>query len=185
MKFATRDDELALWASWRDASVRPGVDRGLRALYAELDAAIAAKGPTCWSSGKCCKFDEFGHRLYVTGLEIAWFLGQVVRGTPEEEAPPGDANGLRLPQFAELSTPLPGGACPYQIDGLCSTHTVRPLGCRIFFCQQGTEAWQQDLYEAFLKRLQALHDEHGLAYRYMDWIAGLSQAGQAALTDGG
>jgi len=161
--------------------VLPAVDVGLRDLYAELDAAIAAKGPTCWSSGKCCKFDEFGHRLYVTGLEIAWFMRQVGEAKAEAGNDVTESR-IRLPQFAELSMPRPGGACAYQIDGLCSTHTVRPLGCRIFFCQQGTEAWQQDLYEAFLKRLQNLHDQHGLEYRYMDWIAGLSQAAQAIPT---
>ncbi len=183
MSAATREDEAGLWASWRDASAVAAIDAALRELYAELDAAITAKGPTCWSSGKCCKFDDFGHRLYVTGLEIAWFLGQVGR-VQVQGASDAKGGGLRLPQLAELSTPLLGGACPYQLDGLCSTHTIRPLGCRIFFCQQGTEAWQQDLYEAFLKRLQTLHDQHGLEYRYMDWIAGLSQAAPLIPTDG-
>lgn len=161
----------AVWTAWQHAAAQPGVDTALRHLYAEVDAAVAAKGPTCWTSGKCCKFDEFGHRLYVTGLEIAWFLGQVEAGSADDEsasAPPG----IRLPQFAEHA-----GACPYQINGLCSTHTVRPLGCRIFFCQRGTEAWQQDLYETFLTRLRELHETHGLEYRYMDWIAGLDAAG--------
>lgn len=170
-----------MWASWRDASVVPGINGALRDLYAELDAAIVAKGPMCWSSGKCCKFDDFGHRLYVTGLEIAWFLGQVGSAGPQGGSLKSEARnaetdrGLRLPQLAEHP-----GACPYQTNGLCSTHTIRPLGCRVFFCQQGTEAWQQDLYEAFLKRLQTLHDEHGLEYRYMDWIAGLNEAEQAS-----
>lgn len=182
MAQTTQDDEASLWSAWRDASAVQGIDAALRELYAELDAAIAAKGPTCWSSGKCCKFDDFGHRLYVTGLEIAWFLRQVASAGPPvgslkpEGASTATDHGIRLPQFAEHP-----GACPYQVDGLCSTHTIRPLGCRIFFCQQGAEAWQQDLYEAFLKRLQTLHDEHGLEYRYMDWIAGLSQASQASL----
>ncbi|MBB6428610.1 hypothetical protein [Algisphaera agarilytica] len=166
-----RDAESGLWAGWREASARAEVDVALRGLYAELDATIAAKGPTCWSSGKCCKFVEFEHRLYVTGLEIAWFLGGVTaaEGDAETNEPCG---GIRLPQFAEHP-----GACPYQIDGLCSTHAIRPLGCRIFFCQQGTEAWQQDVYEDFLGRLQSLHQAHGIEYRYMDWIAGLEQAG--------
>lgn len=185
MNAATRESEQGLWSAWREASAVPAIDTALRGLYAELDEAIAAKGPTCWSSGKCCKFDDFGHRLYVTGLEIAWFLRQVADATADDE-PVGPAQEpsphIKLPQFSDLSTPLPGGACPYQIDGLCSTHTIRPLGCRIFFCQQGTEAWQQDLYEAFLQRLRRLHDEHQLEYRYMDWIAGLSQAAQVAPT---
>ncbi|MEL7088597.1 MAG: hypothetical protein AAGL98_09200, partial [Planctomycetota bacterium] len=162
--------EANLWNAWRRAAALSVIDSALRELYAELDAAVAAKGPTCWTSGKCCKFDEFGHRLYVTGLEIAWFLQQVGSTSPEGTNPnePPSSGGIRLPQFAEHP-----GACPYQIDGLCSTHTVRPLGCRVFFCQQGTEAWQQDLYETFLRRLRLLHDEHDLEYRYMDWLAGL------------
>ncbi|MEM7625266.1 MAG: hypothetical protein AAF333_06530 [Planctomycetota bacterium] len=165
--------DAALWSAWHDAAGRPPVDVALRGLYAEIDAAVAARGPTCWTSGRCCKFDDFGHRLYVTGLEIAWFLRQV-QTTPVNPEPASETSGVRLPQFAEHP-----GACPYQVDGLCSTHTVRPLGCRIFFCQQGTEAWQQDLYEEFLRRLRFLHDEHGLEYRYMDWIAGLDEAAAA------
>ncbi|MEM9914839.1 MAG: hypothetical protein AAF911_07760 [Planctomycetota bacterium] len=181
MSSATRDDGVDLWSAWREAAADPAIDTALRGLYAELDAAIAAKGPTCWSSGKCCKFDDFGHRLYVTGLEIAWFLGEV-RSTKSEVGRDETGVEIRLPQLSELSIPHPGGACPYQIDGLCSTHTIRPLGCRIFFCQQGTEAWQQDLYEDYLKRLQTLHDQHGLEYRYMDWIAGLSDSADASLS---
>ena len=153
------------------------MDAALRDLYQRVDTQIAQRGPTCWASGKCCKFDEFGHRLYVTGLEIAWFLQQVDQ-RPDGDALPADVK-LRLP--VEAQTP---GACPYQRDGLCSTHTVRPLGCRIFFCQKGTEDWQQDLYEQFLTQLRTMHDERGLEYRYMDWIAGLD-AGSAAFSPGG
>ena len=78
--------------------------------------------------------------------------------------------GVRLPQLAEHP-----GACPYQVGGLCSTHLIRPLGCRVFFCQAGTEEWQQDLYETFLRRLTRLHEQHDVPYRYMDWIAGLEE----------
>lgn len=166
-------NEAQLWSAWRRAAATLAVDGALRGLYAELDAAVAAKGPTCWASGRCCKFDDFGHRLYVTGLEVAWFLEQI-RSAPLDAPGAEPSGGIRLPQAAEHP-----GACPYQIDGLCSTHAVRPLGCRIFFCQRGTDVWQQDLYESFLERLRALHVHHGLEYRYLDWIAGLAQ--EAAL----
>ncbi len=156
-----------IWSLWREAAGRPMIDAALRGIYARLDADIRAKGPTCWASGKCCKFDEYGHRLYVTGLEITWFCANL---PPTEER----TDGLRLPIYAQ--TP---GACPYQIDGLCSTHAIRPTGCRIFFCQQGTQAWQQDLYETYLAELRRLHDAHHLPYRYMDWIVGLNEAAQA------
>ena len=147
-------DDENLWAAWRAAAADPAVDQALRDLYGRVDAAIAERGPTCWISGRCCNFRAYGHRLYVTGLEIAWFLQQV-------EAP-------RHPDTAEAT-----GACPYQRKGMCSTHTIRPLGCRIYFCQQGTEAWQQDLYEQFLTELRGLHEERDLPYRYMEWLAGL------------
>ncbi|MEM9881951.1 MAG: hypothetical protein AAF800_03405 [Planctomycetota bacterium] len=194
------DNEAALWSAWHDAAAGSAVDEALRGLYAELDAAVAARGPTCWVSGKCCKFDDYGHRLYVTGLEVAWFLRQLEGGAGwEGEAPaeqtsslgraarreprPPDPNGdfvFRLPQFAEHP-----GACPYQIDGRCSTHAVRPLGCRVFFCQRGTEDWQQDLYEDFLRRLSGLHERHGIEYRYLDWIDGLNRAEAATAQPAG
>lgn len=66
--------------------------------------------------------------------------------------------------------------CPFQVDRSCSTHAIRPLGCRIFFCQAGTEAWQQALYERYLDELRSLHDRHGVAYRYADWLALLDEA---------
>jgi len=159
------------WGDWHAAAARPDIDAQMRALYADVDAAIAERGPTCWTSGKCCKFDSFGHRLYVTALEVAWFLRQIDTGEPASAGDDAE-RGIRLPQLAETS-----GACPYQIAGRCSTHAVRPLGCRIFFCQAGTEDWQQDLYESFLTRLRVLHERHGVDYRYLDWIAGLEAAG--------
>ncbi len=144
--------DAALWPAWFDAAASPPIDRAIAALYAELDAQVASRGPTCWLSGKCCHFDAYGHRLYVTGLEIAWVLTKTAPRTPVE------------------------GGCMFQRDKLCSIHTLRPLGCRIFFCQAGTQQWQQELYETFLARLRALHEERALPYRYMEWRDGLAQA---------
>jgi hypothetical protein len=46
----------------------------------------------------------------------------------------------------------------------------------VFFCQQGTEQWQQDLYEHAMTRLRSLHETHALPYRYMEWRAALREA---------
>ncbi|MEX0774855.1 MAG: hypothetical protein WD042_03970 [Phycisphaeraceae bacterium] len=256
-------DNLDLWRQWRDAVATPAIDAAIGALYADLDSAVQARGPTCWSSGKCCHFDAYGHRLYVTGLEIAWVLRQVESVAEKTEASPAGALSLRLyarspaaclPGMAEAGIPQgrrpetvsslgrkpqdkpapivlsPGGTahrtacaappglkssgdapisgltprathcdeppalrkaptdsapvagadspdgCVFQVDRLCGIHAMRPMGCRIFFCQEGTQAWQQELYETFLTRLRGLHDEHGLPYRYMEWRAGLAEA---------
>ena len=57
----------------------------------------------------------------------------------------------------------------------------RPLGCRVFFCQQGTEDWQHELYERFLARLKALHEQYDVAYRYLEWRAALAEAAAAGV----
>lgn len=171
--------QLNPWRVWLDAARREEVDRAIRSLYAELDAAVAGRRPVCNASGRCCRFDEYGHRLYVTGLEIAWFLmgvGGSDLGVGEEHTGLKD-QGVRLEQLAPIPKPQNQTPhCAYQINGLCSTHAVRPLGCRVFFCERGTEAWQQDTTERFLDRLKSLHTGHSLPYAYMEWRAGLSEA---------
>lgn len=143
------------WTSWYTVSRVPVIDQGIRQIYDALGNAIAQKGPTCWASGKCCNFNAYGHLLYVTGLEIAWYCRQ-------------------LPA-TDVTVNLKA-ACPFQVDGLCSTHAIRPLGCRVYFCQQGTQDWQQDLYEQFQQQLVQLHKDHDIDYAYMEWRAGLDEA---------
>lgn len=157
------------WLRWREAARASEVDAAISRLYAEIDADVAARGPTCWQSGKCCHFREFGHRLYVTALEVAWFL--------DRADPPPAPEGLALPQLGR--TRDGDGDCPWQVDEACTAHGIRPLGCRVFFCQHGTEAWQQALYEKHQARLKALHVERGIAYRYLEWVAGLNEAQEA------
>lgn len=149
-------EDLAVWRGCFAAAESAPVSDALRAMYTDLDAAVTKRGPTCWVSGKCCNFNAYGHRLYVTALEIAWFLQQADE--------PGEI---------DLT-----GPCVYQREGMCSVHAIRPLGCRAFFCQEGTQQWQNELYEDFQKRLRAMHDAHDVPYRYMEWRAGLAEARQ-------
>ena len=148
------DADANLWPIWRRAARLPTVDAALRAIYDDLAKAVEHRGAQCWLSGRCCHFDAFGHRLYVTALEIAWV--ETYAGMP--------------------STPVVRGeACPYQVKHQCSIHATRPLGCRIFFCQEGTEAWQQDLYETKLDALRDLHERFDIPYRYLEWLEGLEE----------
>lgn len=162
-------DEAEQWRRWRQAAGRPGIAQALTALYDDVDAAVAARNPTCWLSGKCCDFDAYGHRLYVTGLEIAWCLQRVV--------------GVQRPAPSPARRPLPppgaitaDGPCVFQQARMCGIHPQRPFSCRMFFCQAGTESWQHDTYEHFLQRLRRLHDSEAVAYHYMEWRTGLVQA---------
>ncbi len=154
-------DQIKLWHQWAKAANETAVDTAVRQLYVQIDEQIAAYQPVCQSSGRCCDFNAFGHRLYVCGLEIAWFLEQ------QTEA---------LPTIDLLE------ACPWQIDKRCTAHCMRPLGCRIFYCQLGGEDWQQALYEQFQTQIKQLHETHAIPYRYMEWRAGLAEAITASET---
>ncbi len=160
-------DSAEAWAAWFAAGESPAVDRALRALYGRLDAEIASRNPTCWLSGRCCDFDGYGHRLYVTGLEAAWLVGRI-----------DPMNRARL-EDAALPT-IPG--CPFQVAKLCRVHDLRPMGCRIFFCDPAAQDWQHGLYERFLEELRALHERHGLPYQYMEWRTALAEARTARPT---
>ena len=36
------------------------------AIYAEADAEVRQAGPVCLSSGKCCRFKEYDHTLFIS-----------------------------------------------------------------------------------------------------------------------
>ncbi len=153
------------WRIWRQAAEQPVVDAALRGLYERVAEAVQRQGPVCWASGRCCHFETYGHRLYVTGLEIAWVLQHVTKPTELIDVVP------RVETTPEFD------GCPFQQGHLCGMHAHRPLGCRLFFCQRGTDSWQHELYEIMLGQLRQIHDEFGLPYQYMEWRTGLREAG--------
>ena len=139
-----------------DASARAEVREAVGRVYAELQAEVDARRPVCVASGRCCRFEEFGHRLFVTTMELAAFvhgLGHV--------APLGSGTGDR--------DPWDGTGCPFQVGKLCGVHPIRPFGCRMFFCDATSTEWQNQAYERFHARLKRLHDELGVPYRYVEW----------------
>lgn len=149
------------WSRWFDAAKRESIDSALRALYEALDEDVASRKPTCWLSGKCCHFESYGHQLWVTALEVAWLLEQL---DASQRAALLEAG---LPKF---------DGCPFQAGKLCGVHALRPLGCRIYYCDPNAQGWQNDVYEAHLGRLRAMHERHGIEYRYVEWRVGLAEA---------
>jgi hypothetical protein len=118
----------------------------LRALYRELDAEVAELGPVCHLSGRCCRFKEYGHTLFVSTPEVRLFLADA----PEPQRP--------------LDR---GDTCPWQgADGRCTARDCRPLGCRIYYCDPSYERFAYDLSERFIARLKELTDKHGLPWNY-------------------
>ena len=55
-------------------SIPDKVHAAVLALYREVDAAVAAAGPVCVASGRCCRFKEYGHVLFLSNLEAAILL---------------------------------------------------------------------------------------------------------------
>ena len=105
---------------------------------------MAAAGPRCDASGRCCRFREYGHTLFISQLEADHLL---------EHAP----------AFAGSAD---DAGCPYQIDNLCTARESRPLGCRLYFCDPTYQETGARLSERFIRELKSLADEHGLPWRY-------------------
>ena len=170
------DTDDANWAAWfaaaRDATTGGRLSTALHRLYADLETELARHDGRCDQSGRCCRFESFGHRLYVTGLETAWFLTQAApRAVPAGPTSEATADPLHV-----LPAAPSRDACVFQIDGLCGQHRIRPLGCRAFFCGGAGEGWQEAAYEAAQAELIALHERLRMPYRYGEWRALLAEA---------
>jgi len=118
----------------------------LRGVYAELDGEVARLAPVCQVSGRCCRFEEYGHTLFASAPEIALLLA---------DAPPPS----RLLDD--------GATCPWQDEkGRCSARGARPMGCRVYFCDPSYEPIAPEIAERGIARLKRLVDELGLPWDY-------------------
>src|SRR5689334_9799253 len=100
-----RSLKAAVEAAAGRTEVRDAVSR----IYIELQREIDVRRPVCTASGRCCRFEQFGHRLYVTTAELASFVHGWKPAGGQETARSG----------------WDGAGCPFQIHGLCSVHSIR------------------------------------------------------------
>lgn len=115
----------------------------LERVYAQADQATA--NCRCLGGGCCCKFDIFGHRLYVTTAELAL-----------------------LTQPAKPSLPAKPWRCAYQYGPRCTAYQRRPLGCRLFFCSDVDQQDRTELYERLHSAIKILHRTHCIPYTYAE-----------------
>ncbi|MCI0641287.1 MAG: hypothetical protein L0Y72_03480 [Gemmataceae bacterium] len=113
-------------------------------IYQEVDRAVAAAGPVCQASGRCCRFKEWGHTLFLSNLEADVLLAA---------APP-------------YVKPDSSDFCPFQKDLLCTARDPRPLGCRVYFCDPNYQETAKGITEKYLRQLKRLAEEHGVEWRY-------------------
>jgi Fe-S-cluster containining protein len=118
----------------------------LRHLYQDVDQAVSDLGPACALSGRCCRFHEYGHTLFLSAAEAVLLANQAPRPARDLDA---------------------GESCPWQdAHGRCTAREARPLGCRIYFCDPLYEEHASTLSERFLKRLKLLADERDWPWQY-------------------
>ncbi len=125
----------------------PSVRAALLQIYAELERQVAAAGPRCDLSGRCCRFEEYGHRLYITQPEADLLLEQ------------------GLPPNSEITT----AGCPFQINNLCTARERRPFGCRVYFCDPAYETTlAPELSELTIRKLKQLHEIEQIPWNYAE-----------------
>ena len=137
----------------------------VREIYASADREVAAFGPKCDASGRCCRFTEYGHTLFISQLEA----------------------GVLLAHAPAYSKPVTRDFCPFQVGNLCTAREPRPLGCRVYFCDPAYETTGQQISESHLAKLKQLADELGLPWRYAPLHQFLNEgegAGPTASNDG-
>lgn len=113
-------------------------------LYREVDAAVAAAGPVCVASGRCCRFKEYGHTLFLSNLEAEVLLAA---------APAYDR-------------PVSADFCPFQKENLCTAREPRPLGCRVYYCDPAYQETGNAITERYLGRLKELAAGQEVEWRY-------------------
>lgn len=119
--------------------------RQVLALYEDVDHDVAAAGPVCIASGRCCRFKEYGHVLFLSNLEAEVLL---------HDAPPYDPQTV-TPDF-----------CPFQQGNLCTARGPRPLGCRVYYCDPNYQDACREITETYLHRLKELAHAQEVPWRY-------------------
>jgi Fe-S-cluster containining protein len=128
----------------KSLSVPAHVQRQVLDLYKEVDAEVAQAGPVCVASGRCCRFKEYGHVLFVSNLEAAVLLA--------------DAPAFERPTNIDF--------CPFQKENLCTAREPRPLGCRVYYCDPNYQETGKLISEKYLRRLKELARENNIDWNY-------------------
>ncbi|HEX4613428.1 MAG TPA: hypothetical protein VH092_34920 [Urbifossiella sp.] len=136
----------------------PELRREVLAVSAAADAAVRAAGPRCEASGRCCRFTEYGHTLFLSQFEAELLL----------EAAPA------------YEKPVTRDGCPFQVGNLCTARDARPLGCRIYFCDPAYQEAGNRITEDAVAALKRLADAHAAGWRYAPLHVFLNEAARPA-----
>ncbi|MFA5250971.1 MAG: YkgJ family cysteine cluster protein [Phycisphaerae bacterium] len=124
-------------------------------IYREIDVKInnhSELAGACIACGKCCDFESFGHKLFVTPPELIYLAANL---------------------HGENLKPMKTGRCPCQTNNKCTIYKFRFAGCRIFSCK-GDADFQSGLSEMALKKFKAICEQFQIPYRYTDLATALN-----------
>ena len=177
---ADADRELARAVAMCAADA--GFLTGLERILLQADRAAREHRFECRQCGNCCRFEQFGHRLYVTAGELALMLHLAPDRVSEPIGKIRPWGIFDNPQSAirNGSRAKPASLCPHQDQARCLARAGRALGCRLFFCAPSAHAWFCDAYESFHQQIKLLHAAHGLPYVYAELAAALAELASVA-----
>ena len=124
-------------------------------IYDWLDLQISSHSDLagrCDACGRCCDFEGFDHRLFVTTPELMYLAANV---------------------GSENIKPMLTSRCPYQTNDRCTIYEYRFAGCRIFCCKADKD-FQSSLSGSAIKKFKLLCTEFQIPYRYTDLATALS-----------
>lgn len=110
----------------------------------------------CKACGKCCDFESFDHKLFITPPELIYLSADLC---------------------SENVKPMKTSLCPYNVNGRCTIYKYRFVGCRIFCCKGNTD-FQNGLSELAIKKFKSLCNEHQIPYRYSELATALNSFGR-------
>jgi Fe-S-cluster containining protein len=125
----------------------------LRELLQRTSQTLPDNQTLCTRCGRCCDFASAGHRLYVTAGELALLA---------EMALPSPSRPLR---------------CGFQVEGLCTARELRPMGCRLYHCDEALGKQGCRAAEEFHQAIQELHQKYRLPYRYTEMTQAMAVVG--------
>lgn len=123
----------------------------VKQIYDWLEKEIKNFGAYCPACGKCCDFESYGHKLYVSSPELLYFYEN-------------------LKPLRKMSI----GQCPYLEDNKCTAREFRFAGCRIFFCKGNSEK-QNELSEQILNKFKKLCEDNNFPYQYLEISKALNE----------
>lgn len=165
-------EDRRLVREWLAAASRADVRDAIARVHDAIAGEVVALAPVCEQSGRCCRFEEYGHRLYVTGLETAATL----LGAGLVDA---DGNILIITDAPADAATAVGGLCPLATGRACGVHADRPAGCRVFYCDPIWAPATGRVSERAAGEIRAMHERFGVPYRYGEWRGLLAMFGVA------